>query len=231
MSLFSWSVWPANRFFSTSKTKQNKTQLRSVLSLNGSDGFHRPRGREPPRVWWGKLPGNAAGSTTLTPSDQSDAALWLYFTTAFFNKAIKEQDVPFDTPPAQPVCAVGGHSCVTNRRESWLKRGVIWRLVTESDWALADKDNDSLRAKHCDVFFCFFFIPRNFQCLPSICLTPGKVETPGSWAQLYRTGSCDISVNISVSCSFKLERVLRKNFLPRADVFLKAQPSWIALAS
>lgn len=121
--------------------------------------------------------------------------------TAFFNKAIKEQDVPFDTPPAQPVCAVGGHSCVTNRRESWLKRGVIWRLVTESDWALADKDNDSLRAKHCDVFFyLFFFIPRNFQCLPSICLTPGKVETPGSWAQLYRTGSCDISVNISVSC-------------------------------
>lgn len=165
MSSFNWSVWPANRFLSTSKTKQDKTQLRSVLSLNGSDGSHRPRGREPTRQAFdgGSCLGTQQAARPLTPSDQSDAALWLYFTTAFFNKAIKEQDVPFDTPPAQPVCAVW----VRNRREgggweSWLKRGVIWRLVTENDWALADKDNDSLRAKHHDGFWFFFLSPGTF---------------------------------------------------------------------
>lgn len=188
MSLFSWSVWPANRFFSTSKTKQNKTQLRSVLSLNGSDGSHRPRGREPTRQAFdgGSCLGTQQAARPVTPSDQSDAALWLYFTTAFFNKAIKEQDVPFDTPPAQPVCAVGGHPWVRNRREgggeSWLKRGVIWRLVTESDWALADKDNDSLRAKHRDVFF-FFLSPGTFQVSVSLQERLKRLEAEHSFTE------------------------------------------------
>lgn len=202
MSLFSWSVWPANRLFSTSKdkTRQNSTALGFV-----SEWVRRlsPPSRlwaHTSSVWWGKLPGNAAGSTTRD-------SLWSVrcCTLAIFHDSLLQQGHQRTRRAlwysAGPAGVCGGRAPLSKKSqggggESWLKRGVIWRLVTENDWALADRDNDSLRAKHRDGLFCFL-IPRN---LPSICLTPGKVETPGNWAELYRTESCDISVNISVSC-------------------------------
>lgn len=153
LSLSCWSVWPAI----------------GEPTCRAFDG--------------GSCLGTRQASTTLTPSDQSDAALWLYFTTGFFNKAIKEQDVPFDTPLAQPgVCAVGGRVLLRNnsqgrRREEQVR---MWCHLAAGDrkrlsvsWPR--RGRSAGQTPWCSVLFCFvfFFSPQELS-VPSKHLSPSR---------------------------------------------------------